>query len=282
MLENVIFGQLAMPGELIRVLIAFIGTCAVAYYDVFNRKNVPDWLLYAFLAVAFIVNLVFYEQDLFLFSIAAAVFFSAIGYVFYRVGQLGGADVLVIASIMLLMPVHPSFIGMPFNMPFIFSVVIFSGVLFALYVMLYFGLKLTEAEAKPKLIYALMLIPYLLFAYIYVNSFLFSPVYFAFITILLFATIFFMMFRDSLNGILAEEMPLSQVEPEDVLALEIMNKDMIERYKLPRLVTKAELERLKKTRITDLWVYTKLPPFVPFLLLGMILSLLFARSLLLL
>lgn len=281
-MENVIFGQLTLPGELIRILVAFIGTGVVAYYDVFNRKNVPDLVLYAFLAIAFVVNLVFYQEDLFWFSIAAAAFFSAIGYLFYKVGQLGGADVLVIASVMLLLPIHPSFVSMPFNMPFIFSVFIFSGVLFALYVMLHFGWKLMEAEAKPKLAYALMFIPYLLFAYLYVNSFLFSPVYFTFITILLFASIFFMMFRDSLNGILAEEMPLSQVEPEDVLALEIMNKDMIERYKIPRLVTKAELERLKQTKITEVWVYTKLPPFVPFLLVGMILAMLFARSLLLL
>jgi len=282
MLEEVIFGNLTMPGELVRILVAFIGTGVIAYYDVFNRKNVPDYLLYAFLAVAFIVNLFFYQEDLFWFSLGVAAFFSAVGYLFYRVGQLGGADVMALASVMLLLPIHPSFVGLPFNMPFIFSTIIFSGVLFAFYTMVWFGLKLTKAEAKPRLEFALMLVPYLLFAYVYVNSFLFSPVYFAFITILLFATIFFMMFRESLNNLLAEALPLSQIEPEDVLALDIMNKDLIERYKLPRLVTKSELERLKKTKLTEVLVYTKLPPFIPFLLAGMLLSLLFARSLLLL
>jgi hypothetical protein len=163
----------------------------------------------------------------------------------------------------------------------VFSVIIFSGVLFALYVLGYYGLKLMQNEAKPNLVYGLMIIPYLLFAYIYVNSFLFSPVYFVFISILLFASMFFLMFRDALNQLLAEELPIAQLEPEDVLALEIMNKDMIARYKIPRMVTKEEIDRLKKTKVTDVWVYTRLPPFIPFILAGMILSMLFAKSLLL-
>ena len=60
MLEQVIFGQLTMPGELIRVLLAFIGTAVAAYYDVFNNKNIPDNFLYGFLGLAFIVNLVLF------------------------------------------------------------------------------------------------------------------------------------------------------------------------------------------------------------------------------
>lgn len=281
MLEEVLFGKLTMSGELIRVIVAMIGTGAAAYYDLFNKKNVPDNLLYLFLGISFLLNLVLFQDSLFWFSIAIAVFFSAIGYLFYRVGQLGGADVFVIASIALLLPITPSFVGMPFNMPFVLPVIIFSGAVFAIYVMAFFGFKVFEGEAKPNLLYALMLIPYLLFAYVYVNSILFSPVYFVLISILLFATIFFMMFRETLMMHLAEELPVSQLEPEDVIALEIMNKDLVERYKVPRLVSKDEIERLKKTKVGEVWVYTKLPPFLPFLLIGMILSLLFAKSLIL-
>jgi hypothetical protein len=281
MLEDVLFGTLAMPGELIRVVLAFLGVGIAAYYDLFNKKNIPDVYLYAFLGVSFLVNAFFYEQTLFWFSLAIAAFFSAVGYLFYRVGQLGGADIFVLASVMLLLPLHPSFVGMTFNLPFVFSLIIFSGVAFALYVMLFFGWKLMKTEARPKLLYLLLFIPYLLFAYVYINSFLFSPVYFIFITLLLFAVIFFMMFKESLNMLLAEEIPVSQIEPEDVLALEVMNKDLIERYKLQRLVTKEELARIRKTKIHDLWVYTKLPPFIPFILLGMLLSMFFAKNLLL-
>ncbi|MBI5046931.1 hypothetical protein HZC07_04345 [Candidatus Micrarchaeota archaeon] len=203
MLEDVLFGNIVMPGELIRIFLAFAGTLI------------------------------------------------------------------------------PSFISMPFNLPFIFPTIIFSGVAFAVYVILYFSWKLLQHEAKPNLLYTLLLIPYFLFAYVYVNSFLFSPVYFALISVLLLSSVFFMIFRDSLNQLLAEELPLSQVEPEDVLALEVMNKDLIARYKVQRLVTSSELTRLKKLKIQTVWVYTRLPPFIPFILLGMVASLLFAKSLLL-
>lgn len=281
-MEQVIFGQITMPGEIIRVLLAFIGTAVAAYYDVFNKKNIPDNLLWGFLGLAFLVNLVLFQETLFWFSIGAAVFLSAIGYLFYRVGQLGGADLIVLASIMLLLPIHPSFIGMPFNLPFIFSVFIFSGIVFALYVVLYFGYKLTEVDVKPNWIYALVLLPYAAFAYFFINSFLFSPVFLIFVSIAILSSVFFLMFRDSLNMMLAEELPVTQLEPEDVLALEVMNKDMIERFKIPRLMTKDEIERLKKSKVTEVWVYTKLPPFLPFILVGMLLSLIFAKSLLLL
>lgn len=281
MLEDILFGQLTLPGEFIRVIIAFLGVLVATYYDLFNKKNVPDLFLYAFLVVAFLVNLVLYQENLFWFSLAISFFMSAIGYLFYRVGQLGGADVFIIASIILLLPIHPSFSEMSFNIPFIFSVIIFSGVIFALYMMVHFGFKLLKTDAKPNYLYLLMFIPYGLFAYVYVGSFLFSPIYFAFITISMFAIILMMVFKESINKLLAEELPLSQLEQEDVLALELMNKDMIERYKLTRLVTKNELERLKKTKLTELWVYTKLPPFIPFIFIGMVLSLLFAKYLLL-
>ncbi|MEW6748396.1 MAG: prepilin peptidase [Candidatus Micrarchaeota archaeon] len=282
MLEDVLFGQLAMPGELIRVLLAFIGTAAAAYYDVFNKKNIPDNLLYAFLGIAFLVNLILFQETLFWFSIAAALFLSAIGYLFYRVGQLGGADVLVLASIMLLLPIHPTFVGLPFNLPFIFSVFIFSGIVFALYVLIYFGWKLTEIDVKANWVYALVLLPYAVFVYFFINSFLFSPVFLLFVTIAILSSVFFLIFRDSLNRLLAEELPVTQLQPEDVLALEVMNKDMIERYKIQRLVTKGEIDRLKKTKVAEVWVYTKLPPFLPFILVGMVLSLIFAKTLLLL
>ncbi len=281
MLEDILFGQLVMPGETIRVFLAFLGVGVAAYYDLFNNKNIPDLFLYAFLAVAFLVNIVFYDANLFWFSLAVAAFFSAISYLFYRVGQLGGADVFVLAAVMLLLPLHPSSIGMTFNLPFIFSIIIFSGVVFALFVVLYFGWKLAQGtEAKPNLLFALMLLPYALFAYVYVNSFLFSPVYFLFITVLILAVIFFLMFKDSLNRLLAEEIAVEKLEPEEVLALEVMNKDLVDRYKIPRLLTKDAIAKLKEAKLETVWVYTKLPPFIPFILVGMVLGMLFAKSLL--
>ena len=281
MIEEVLFGKIAMPGEAIRLVLAFLGVAVATYYDIFNRRNVPNSVLYAFLAIAFLTNVFLYQADLFIFSVALAAFFAAIGYIFYRFGQLGGADVFIIASVILLLPVHPSFVGLTFNMPFIFSVVVFSGVSFAVYVMVYFGFRLWDEGARPRLMYALLLIPYILFAYVYFNSVLFSTMYFVFVSILLFATVFFLMFREDINLLLSERMSPSELEEEDVLALDLMDKEFVRKYSIRRLATRGEIDRMVALKVPEVWVYSKLPPFLPFFLLGMVMSLFFAGSLLL-
>lgn len=100
MIEDILFGKLSLPGEMLRVFVAIFGLIVTSYYDLFNKKNVPDNLLYAFLAVAFLVNLVFFESTLFWFSLVLALIVGLIGYVFYRLGQIGGADVFVLVSIL--------------------------------------------------------------------------------------------------------------------------------------------------------------------------------------
>ncbi|NYZ77435.1 prepilin peptidase [Candidatus Micrarchaeota archaeon] len=282
MIEEIIFDKgITMPGELIRLVLAFAGVSIATYYDVFNRKNIPDRLLYAFLAAAFIANLFFYQEQLFPFSLAVAVFLTAIGYIFYRVGQLGGADLFVLAALMLLLPIQPSFLGMPFNMPFIFPVMIFGGLLFALYAAALFGMKLMrKPDRKPNPAVLLVLVPYAVFAYFFVNSVLFSPVYFTVLTVLFVLMVFFMVYREDLMMLLAEKMKASQLENEDVIALELMDRDVVKKYGLKRLATESERERLKSLDIGEIWVYTQMPPFVPFILAGMFLALLLSKSLL--
>jgi len=281
MIEEVIFGNIAMPGELIRLVLAFAGVAVATYFDLFNNKNIPNHFLYGFLAVAFIANLFFFQEDLFIFSILVAVFLSAIGYVFYRLGQIGGADLFVLASVMLLLPVTPSFVEMPITMPFVFPVLIFGGVLFAAYVMINFGIKLfKKPEKHPKWLFLLLAVPYIVFSYIYVTSILFSPLYFIILTVLFIAIIFFLVYRDDLMSLLAERMRVDQLEEEDVLALELMDKDLVKKFDLKRLATKKEIERMQELGVEEVTVYTQMPAFIPFILAGMALSLVFGGSLL--
>lgn len=281
MIEEVIFGNIEMPGELIRLVIAFAGVAVATYFDLFNNKNIPNYFLYGFLAVAFIVNAVLFQEDLFIFSILVAVFLSAIGYVFYRLGQIGGADLFVLASVMLLLPITPSFVTMPIAMPFIFPVLIFGGALFAIYIMINFGIKLMKKKDKhPKWLFLLLIIPYLVFAYVYVTSILFSPLYFIILTVLFIAIIFFLVYREDLINLLAERMQANQLEEEDVLALELMDKELVKKYDLKRLATKKEIERMQELGVEEVMVYTQMPAFIPFILLGMALSLVLGGSLL--
>jgi len=279
MIENILFGFVEVPGEIIRIILAFAGVIIAAYYDLFNKKNIPDKFLYGFLGVSILVNLIFFSLDLFIFTVAVAAFFSAIGYVFYKVGQMGGADVIILACIMLLMPLVPSFSSLVFNMPFILPTMIFAGLLFGIYTTVKFGVKIAREGGQPKLLYLLMLIPYLLFAYFYITSPFFSIIFFVIITVLLIATTFFMMYKEDINLMLAEQLPMDQLEAEDVVAFELMEKETIKKLDMKRVLNEKEIERLKKEGVETLWIYTQLPPFIPFLLAGMILALFFSGSL---
>lgn len=279
MIDEIIFGNITLPGEMVRLFIAFAGTAITAYYDIFNKRNIPDRLLCAFLGIALLTNIIFYDEQLLIFSVALAVFVSAIGYLFYRAGQLGGADVFVMVSIILLLPIQPSFVSTPFNIPFFFPVWLFAGISLALFVLVYFGWKLAKMNAKPNLTYGLLIIAYLVFAYVYVNSVLFSLVYFAFLSVALITTVFFLMFKQDLNRLLAEKVPLSMVEAEDVVAQDLMDPETVKKYSVKRLMTADDIKRLKKMKLKELWIYTRLPPFLPFILIGMALSLFYTNLL---
>ncbi len=281
MLEKILFGNLEIPGESIRILIGFLGLLATSYYDIFNNKNIPEKLLFGFLGVSLIINFYFFHEDLSIFAFILALVIGILGFVLNRFGQLGSADVIVLSSIVLLLPIHPSFSGLLFNFPFIFSLLVFSGVLFSLYVVGNFGLKILKLKkTNPNKLALIILLPYAVFLYMYFQFPFFSPAYFSIISIVTISTMFFMLYKEDINKMLVEKVSLKKAEEEDVLALEFMSKKLVEKYKLQRLLTKEELSRLKKLKIKELWIYTHLPPFLPFLLVGFVISLFFSNLLL--
>ncbi|MEM3422719.1 MAG: hypothetical protein QXF35_00820 [Candidatus Bilamarchaeaceae archaeon] len=284
MIEKVLFTNVPVAGEVLRVIVAFIGVLVASYYDLFNKKNVPDKILYSFLGIAILLNIVFYlmqpDFDVLLFTFGAALFISVIGYIFYRFGQIGGADVIVITSVMLLIPFVPSFAGLSFNLPFIIPAMIYGGLLLTVYVTIKFALKIISQGGTPNLLYLLLLLPFLFFIYVYINSPVFSLTYLFIISVLLLASIFFMVYKQDIILMLAEQLPLEKVEPEDVFALELIEPAIIKQYNIKRLATVSEIQRLKEAGLQTIWVYTDLPPFIPFLLVGMVLALFFSKNLL--
>ncbi len=278
-LESLLFGTTHMPGELLRIALALIGTAVVAYFDIFNNRNIPNNLLYAFLGVSILTNIVFFDQDVFVFAAIIATFLSLWGYLFYRAGHFGGADVFVLASLTLLLPIPPSFINMPFNMPFIFVIFLFALVISSLYSIVDFAIKLAKKNTKPNLLYFALLIPYALFVYMFSSSPIFSISFLIIISISLIATIFFAAYREDILKLQAQKIPTSKLTEEDVLAIELMDKDTVWLHGLKKLITAEELKRLRKLKLKEVWVYTKLLPFLPFVFVGLLLSLLVGKYL---
>jgi Flp pilus assembly protein protease CpaA len=282
MLEDFLFGNLTMDGEIARIVLALLGTAIGAYFDVYNKRNVPNNFLFAFLASAILINFIFFNVDLIIYSFFVVGALAIVGYVFYVMGYMGGADIFIIASLALLLPIPPSFSEITINYPFILFILIFSFIVSAFYLFVYFSIKLmNNKNAKPDSRYFILLVPYALIVYMVINMPFFSPLFFFVLSATLLLSIFFMAYRQAINRMMAQKIALEKVEEGDVLALDFMDKDLVWRYKLQRLVTEDELKRLKALKIKELVVYTKLPPFLPFIFIGLLLALVFSKYLLL-
>ena len=280
MLEKLLFSSLEMPGETIRIAIALIGTIIVTYFDIFNQRNIPNNLLYAFLAISFITSIIFFSPEIFIYSLIQFAVIALLGFGLYKMGQLGGADVFVLCSIVLLLPILPIGAETLFNFPLVLPLLLYGGVAFAVYSVLYFGkIIMHQKNIKPNYLYLVLLIPYLLFAFIFLNAPFFSLTYFLIASLLLLSSIFFLVFRDAIYEGVSAKVLVSKLPPDgDVFAREKM-APLMKKLNIGPVIEEKELKILKKAKIKEVWIYSKLPPFLPFVLIGLLASLFFGNLL---
>ncbi len=114
----------------LRVCSVLAIAAAYALFDVLNNRNVPGQFAYGTVAYGGALTLLYlnYYTILLSFGVALAVF--GFGYFVYRIGQIGFGDVTEFVSLSLVLP----FLAYPlngvwqFNIPFIVSVLIATGV----------------------------------------------------------------------------------------------------------------------------------------------------------
>ncbi|NYZ60235.1 hypothetical protein H0O01_00890 [Candidatus Micrarchaeota archaeon] len=280
MLEELLFSPMQMPMETARIFLALLGMAIGTYYDLFNNKNVPNTFLYAFLAIAFLFNVVFFDYDVFVYAMIFGVIVALAGIVLYKTGQMGGADVFVIVSLIFLLPIHPSYLAVPFNYPLIFSVLIYGGAAFALYSFFFFAkiLSAKKTKSNPKYIYLSLVLVYGLFAYLFFNAPFFSMAYFAIASILLLSSIIFLVYRDAIMEATMDQVFVKDLEPEDVLVPERMDVHM-KKMGIGNVLGQKDIDALKRSGTKHVWVYSNLPPFLPFLFIGLILALFLGNQL---
>lgn len=272
-----LFSQYSIPFEEARIVAGVLMLSIGTYFDLFKNKNVPDKFLYACLVVAFLFA-VFPFGDLGVYALAQGVFIFAIGYMMYKAGQIGGADVYLLSALAMLVPIPPSVTGISMAVPFIFFVIIYAGLLFTAYNILYFAVRLSrERITKIDWVYLILAVPFAIFAYFYLNSIFYSPVYFSIITILFIGAVVFGAFREAMMRHTVVGVPVEKAG-EEVFASEYASERERKIVKV-RVIDKKTIEELKKAKIKKITVYGKLPPFIPFLLLGLLLSLFFANLL---
>jgi Flp pilus assembly protein protease CpaA len=274
-----------MEFELVRIFIAFFGLLIGTYFDIFNKKSVPDKFLYLFLGICILANLFDFQTLPFALGIGIFTFF--VFYILYKTGQIGGADAYIISALAFILPFQPNsflILEQPFGGIFIFNLFVYSGILFMVYMFIYSLKFIREISINKEKLFkvGLILISYLVFVFIAYNSAAFIiglESYLLFISLLIIFLIYFLLIEDKLKASFTKFVSANEIEIEDIIDIDSMDKDLVKKYSLSRLVTKEQYEKLKKIKGKKIALFKDLPPFLPFLLVGFILAVLLGNPL---
>jgi Flp pilus assembly protein protease CpaA len=277
----------SIPGMEWRILVALLFSALAAYYDIFNKKWIPNILVYAFLASSIALNIIFFDQAVFISALAIGIFVFAFSYLLYKLGQLGGADMYFLAGIAMTIPYLSKPIlaenqSIPY--PFILSVLIPTGMFFIFHMLArfipYISRQISNGNVQftPSKLLSIFVLAAILFFFVSVLTSLPVAVplsYFAIIFFLSAALLFFSLFKDEIKDSMIESVRVSKLQEEDVLALEKMDASLVKKLKLQPLIDGKIILALKKSKVKAVPVYTGMPFFLPYLFLGLLLAVLF-------
>lgn len=241
---------------MIEYVIAIVFMGIFTYYDVFNNRTIPDWVSYSFVVLSVLTFLIFMNFEIVKVGIFTLIFL--IGYVLYKLGYLGGADVFAISGLSLLLPLN--LIGIPT----IIVLLLGSMLLTMVFVVIRFFIKNKKVkyEKNDALTSLLWLVGYGALAFMIYNmgEMLIGVTLF----ILGLINSLFALIKSNLMESMIEVIPLNKITEEDVLAIEKMDKKFVEENKIEKLLTKNQINKLEKLGVEEVPVYTGLPPYLPF------------------
>ncbi len=275
----------SLPLEPLRIIAAVAGCAIGAYFDIWNNKNIPNYFIYGFLALALLINFAAYEPTSTWYGIGWAAVLFASTYILYKFGQLGGADPYILASIALLLPVQPTLLlQLPvqqfLELPFALNLLLATSLFFMAYMLLRSLPIAAKSIATPKSISSsawlgaiLIVAAFGAFSFVAGSMPYLPESYFTLVSIIAAVMLYFVLFKDALNRTMVEWVGAKKVEAEDVLALELLDKKVISSLSLSRLVDEKMAKRIRSSKLSKLPVYTKLPPFIPHIFAGLLLVL---------
>ncbi len=278
--------------ELLALRIASAVAIAAAYmlFDIFNKRNVPGVFAYATLIYGAVLTALYLEVVPVLTSAAIALIILGIGYLIYRAGQVGAADVIEFAALSLIIPMQPVPIVakqmLQFGMPFAVSVIVGTGIAAMVLVPLYYlpKARLTKRSmsvSRTQIVKALAIAAAYLF-------FVFSLEKTAGITvdgaiilvILLLGSATITAFEEPITRSMVKYVPASQFDEGDIIAFNLMSKKEISAVKrrarrFDRLLTHELIREMRAKRIRQRFpVYKEALPLALPIFVGVVMSLL--------
>jgi Flp pilus assembly protein protease CpaA len=274
----------------IEITILVIVTLIYAFYDVFNRRNVPNWFVYLSLAIGIAVAVALNFGTALVFDIVVAGVIGAFGYVFYRGGLLGGGDVIEFVFISLVLPrqLTPFYSSSyQFGIPFIISVIVAAGYFSLLFIPIYYvGIK--GRRGKPprpdmkKVRPAIALIAaYIVFTILLQYAYGMALAGEILIIVLAVASAFVLIYEKYIYLGMVDFIRPGELEHGDMIAVNLLDKRSLAALAkrsrhFGRLATKNVIKELSGSRI-KLPVYRDSVPFSVFIFIGVVVSLLFGN-----
>ena len=229
--------------QLLALRIASVLVIAFLYmlFDLFNKRNVPGIFAYATLGYGAFLTLLYLNTNDIVVSSAIALVVMGVGYVIYRIGQIGAADVIEFAAISLMIPIQPSpLLASPvllLGLPFIVSVIVAAGVTALVIVPLYYiplamrKLKrpISSAVDRKSTLKALMiLIPYMAFTLFLLAETSIGAEGVAILMALMLGSSVTLLFETPITNSMVEFVPVDKCEEGDIVAFNLMSKKDVE------------------------------------------------------
>lgn len=286
--------------ELLYIRLASLIILSLVYmlFDVFNKRNIPSVFVYASVGYGFLLTLLYLNITTILYSSAMALLVLGGGYMLYRAGQLGAADVTEFAALSLILPmqISPLLYHIPqFNLPFLLSMLINTGIIAFVITAIYYlpKAKLTSKAPLTKSIPRTNIIKALAIGISY-TAFLVMLVYFfgvyvpgvSLVILLLATSMLIILFEKPITSTMISYVDYKKFESGDIIAMNLMSAKEIESArrkirKFDRLVNDSLINEMKAKRVTMKFpVYKKAMPLALPIFVGVCISLLFGDLLL--
>lgn len=268
------------------VIIGFI----YLIFDIFNKRNIPSLAVYSFLGYGVLLTLLYLNLHTIITSSLIAVAIISFGYILYKIGILGLGDIFELASLSLIFPFlkNSFFYNMPqFNIPFIVSVLLNSGLVAIVLIPIFYLIKykinikkpiLKSVTKKQALKAGLIAISYFAFIMFLVILFGFKTSFLIIILIAIFSVIM-ILFEMPITNTMISYVNVNAFEEDELIAMNLINdqeaRNLKKKFKhFNRLITKQLIKEMKQKHFKEkLPVYKEPIPFASMIFLGLVLGL---------
>ncbi|MGC8730592.1 MAG: prepilin peptidase [Candidatus Micrarchaeia archaeon] len=273
--------------ELLKIVILLVFAFVYAYFDIFNKRNIPN--KFAYLSLAFGIFFTFLNpMGIILYSLIIAAFILASGYLLYKGGLLGLGDGFEFAFISLMLPVQPQpVLGVQqFGLPFALSVFVSSGIVAIVAIPLYYILKTKKSDINIRSIEmaSLVFVSYLLLLMVFL-VFGAGLIAIALILVIAFFSALLFLVEGTLKKAMVRWVYPKELDDGDIIAVNLLSKNEFSFFKskskhFGKLVDTKNMNELKRIK-KKLPVYKNAVPFSVFILAGAIVALVLGNPLLL-